>query len=328
MNTHAPIPVTVQASDGIIREIERLGFKYDYEPQFDLTNVDASRRVQVREGGHYVPKDLREQYAAQMRESNQFPAIVVTRDNYIVDGNTRIEACRANKLNFFHCLILRVEWDRSDDALKNKLRALAATCNQLGGQRLTMPEAKAAAAHLIALGWTAGNISRALGLTPSLTDRVRREVAGRARLKVVGIKGNGFSDKAATILGATGMRHLRDSAFKHLAFLLRDANLSQKETIDIAKEVVAAQSDEEGEEILRRHRAEMEQRIVDHSLTGNGRPSGAALFRRILGQILAHDGKEENLVERETARIEEHVEKLRRAQRVLHNVMLAQEDIG
>jgi hypothetical protein len=49
-----------------------------------------------------------QRYAVQMRHST-FPPIVVTDDDYIIDGNTRIGAARANGRHDFPAIIVKAE---------------------------------------------------------------------------------------------------------------------------------------------------------------------------------------------------------------------------
>src|SRR5215831_15489384 len=108
------MPPTATRKPAAIVEVERLGFKYQEIAQYDLTQLDKSRRVQVRDPNHYAPKDAVERFAIQMQHS-QFPPIVVTADAWIVDGNTRVGASLLRDNKFFPAIELEIAWTNSSE---------------------------------------------------------------------------------------------------------------------------------------------------------------------------------------------------------------------
>ena len=92
-------------------EIERVGFVYTEEAQYDLTGLNEAKRVQVRDLAHYAPKENVGRYAVQMSQS-AFPPIVVTKDGYLIDGNTRVAARRVRKEMFTPAFVVDVDFTR------------------------------------------------------------------------------------------------------------------------------------------------------------------------------------------------------------------------
>ena len=153
-------PIPVRAEPSVITEIKRLGFKFYEEAQYDLSRVSVDRRVQVREAKHYAPKDSVARYAIQMAQS-KFPPIVMTSDDWIVDGNTRVGAALTREMKFFPAIVLDIAWGTASTKQQNELHALAATLNAQNGVPLTAGEIREVTPKFIALGWKAEQIGRA-----------------------------------------------------------------------------------------------------------------------------------------------------------------------
>ncbi len=295
-----PSTSTTQTEPIAVTEIERLGFTWTEVAQYDLSKLDPdTRRVQVREVGHYAPKDTRDRFAIQMKHS-QFPAIVVTSDGYIVDGNTRIAACRLNETPFFPALVVGVDYmgRTTTEKQKNELVALAATLNANAGQPLTAKETREATGAFIELGWKADQIARAIGLRPASVTAVRKEIDAEAKLTRVGMDANG-SLKGASLraLGAKDVLALNDVPFKELATLAADAGLNASEIVSAAKEARQTGSDVEQARVLGKLRAEFGDRIRTRVLTGTGRPPVSRQLRQHLGFVTKFAGREQELIE-------------------------------
>ena len=95
MNLQTPI----KPSTPVTAEIERLGLSYHEDQNFDLNRLSKDRRVQVRDSDHYAPPERVEEYANQMAQTI-FPPIVVTSDDYLIDGATREAAYAIRKQRF------------------------------------------------------------------------------------------------------------------------------------------------------------------------------------------------------------------------------------
>ena len=310
-----------------IREIERLGFKFQYVPQYALADADpAKRRVQVRESDHYAPPAGVKAFAQALKGGVVFPPLVTTIDNFLVDGNTRVEAGRQNKMPHFHALVITTPYEKASPETRDKFIALAATLNQLNGVRLTLAEAKMAAIALIRLGWTIPNIQRSLGLNQGLVYRISREQEALQRITRLGM----IAPAAAYLsnAGTKQMLALNDEPYKRLILLMTDANLRTREIKEIAEEAKNAGSDQAANDVIKKHRDALEQRILDHALTGNGKPSKGAKFRQAMGRVLSYEGNEADGVEHVENQRVEHTELLERAKLVLEKVITLQREVA
>lgn len=322
--------VTPAGQPKAVVEIERLGFSYTEVAQYDLTQLmsvakgeDGYGRVQVREVGHYAPKESVERYAVQMNHV-EFPPIVVTRDRWIVDGNTRVRAKLYRKEKFFPALVLDTTYEGASQRRQDELHALAATLNAQNGVPLTAKETRSVVRTFISLGWLNEQIGRAIGVKASTVTQVRKEIDAERKLEKVGlVGGDGDAIRGAALraLGAKDVLALNDVPFKMLAELARDADLNAKEIIDTAKVSKEAGSDKLAMDKLRDLRAEMRDRIQQKTLTGVGKPPVSRQVRQHLGNVVKYEGREDELLETDPDVSAKHIAALEKAIAVLTKVL-------
>lgn len=288
-------------------EIESLGFTYTEEAQYDLTKLDEiKRRVQVRDVGHYAPKDNVGRYAVQMSES-VFPPIVVTRDAYLIDGSTRLAARRVRKEKFAPAFVVDVDYVRATTGQKGKLVALAATLNAQNGEALSPAETRRAVRAMIELDFTNDQIARRCGVKAPVITMIRKEIEAEAKLARVGLPVESVRGVSLRALGSKDVIALNDEPYRELATLTADANLNAVEIVEMAKKAHSAGSDAGALAILAELRAESKSRIDEHKLTGKGRPPMPRQLRQHLGFITRFAGHEEDLVETNPDFAEQHL---------------------
>lgn len=305
-----------------IAEVERLGFRWHLEPEYDLDQLHETRWVQVRESAHYAPKEAVERYAAQMMGTT-FPPIVVTQDNYGVDGRTREQARRMRKEKFCTAIVLEEKFEGATPKRKDEMFALAATLNSLNGTALTSKEIRVAVRKFIALDWNTEQIARAIGAAVGVVTQVRKEIAAENRLSRLNVDPNESKLSGATLraIGSKDIVSMNDEPFKGLASLAGDAGLNAKEISEIGKELRDAGSDAAALDIISRERAEMEARIRERKLTGRGTPPASRMLRQRLGWVNRFMGTEHELVEKAEAAEINHLESMEKAYRVLGNAI-------
>lgn len=323
-----PATSTIQPKVTAVVEIERLNFGWDEVADFDLTRLSPDRRVQVREVSHYAPKESVQRYAIQMGEV-AFPPIVVTSDDWIVDGNTRVGAKLLRKEKFSPALVLDVAWEKANEKAKAELVALAATLNQTNGVPLTSKEAREVATRLVSLGWKTEQIGRAIGAKPATVTQVKREIAAAAKLRRVGMDPNGSIGGASLrALGAEKVVDLNDVPFKELATLAAEAGFNAGEIGSTAKELREIGSDTGAVDRVQALRVEMADRIKERELTGVGKPPTSRQLRQHLGFVTKFVGREQELLETDPNVHEMHVEALSRSVAVLTEVLRMQKGTG
>jgi hypothetical protein len=307
----------------VVVEIERLGFGFTEEAQYELAGLSVDRRVQVRESKHYAPKETVDQFAVQMGET-VFPPIVVTSDGWIVDGNTRVGARIQRNEKFTPALVLNVNYVGAGERKQDLLHLLAATLNAQGGVRLTRAESRDVVIRLIRLELTTDNIARAIGMRAADVSAVKREQDAIDKLAKVGLSAQGVPATVLRALGSSKVADIHDVPFKELAELSMDAGFNAKEVNDAAKAIKATSSDEESLEVLKGLRTENGDRIVQKRLHGTGKPPMSQIARMRLTWLDRYAGREQELLETDPAVAPKHIEALESAIRVLSEVVRQQ----
>lgn len=313
----------------IIAEVERLGFEWELMPQYDTTQLDMDRRVQCRETKHYAPRETVQRYAVQMA-AKPFPPILVTRDKWIVDGNTRIRAKELQRKKggdvFFPAVVLHADYENASRKQQNLLHALASTFNASNGVALTNKESREDAVRYLELGWKHDQIEVALGLTSTAITQVRREIDAKARLNRVGITPNGqFKDTSLRALGTKEVLNLTDAPYRELATLTADAGLSGKEITTAAKEARATGSESGALEKIETLRTELNDRIREKTLTGRVQSPLSRKLREHLTFVTDYAGREDQLIETDPKVNAIHIETIGRAIDVLNEVLRMQQ---
>jgi len=319
--------LTATPKSSAIVEIERLGFAWREEAQYDLDQLDDTDRVQVRDSEHYAPKAQVAQYAVQMGQT-PFPPIVVTSNHWTVDGNTRKGARKLRKEKYTAAIILDAEFGKNAK-IDARLHALAATLNQTGGQRLTPVEAKAAAKKMLAGGesWKPEQISRAVGIKTATVAQVKREMAAEAKFAKVGFTGEAnMSRSVVNAFGSADVTVLNDVPYKKLAELAADANLTASEVNEIAREMKATGSDAGMIAHVDAKRGEMSERIKEHALFGSGKPAPSAMLRRSLGTVTKYAATPAALVEHAPAAAADHLKVLQDVIAILQAAAVLQQE--
>lgn len=321
-----PTPATPGVNDKAITEIERLGFKWTLVPQFDLDRLSPDRRVQVRESDHYAPHAMVERYAVQM-DKNEFPPIVVTANDWIVDGNTRIGASLRRKQTHFPAYVLNARYDPEDPATEKtraELDALAATLNQQNGQSLTHKEARVLIRKLIAMDWLADQIGRAVGVTKQTVAAVKKEMAAEERLAKLGLRNGAIAGPSLRALGSETVLALNDEPYRQLTTLAVEAGLNTSEILDAAKDARATGSDVAALTKIADLRRESDERIKEHELTGGGKPPPSRMLRARLGYIAKYEDNPRIFVETNPSEAARHITEIERTLAVLEAVVRLQ----
>jgi len=269
-------------------ELNRLRFNVKEIAQMDvIARVSKDRRVQVREADNYGKKEEVTSYAAQMGQS-VFPPIIMTLDDYLADGNTRVEAAKVRGDRFLPALVIQENYATADPRRKLEFHMLAATLNNQNGRRQTSKEARKTLVDALKLGWRVEQIVRALGTKATEVTKVKWEVDARDRLEKVGMQ-NGQVRATGTSLRALGkpvVLALNFEPYRALASLAMDAGLNASEILTIAKEAKATGSDQAALDHIAQVRLENDERILNYTmLEGPSKPPVARQLRQRLGFI-------------------------------------------
>jgi hypothetical protein len=300
--------------------IDALGFGWTIDTNFNLKRVDPSRRVQVRDEDNYAPKANVKAFQIQM-ESSVFPPIVVTSDDWIVDGNTRVAARIARKDGFCEAIVIDRAFGSGTAKVKGEIMSLAAQFNQSNGQRLTNKEVRSTTLELIRAGFTSDMIAQIIGVKGSAVGNLKREEAAFQRMTKLKIDSSNFDSGFLRAFGQESVVRMNDAPFKDLVDLAHVANFKSAEIKSVADEVIAAGSDQAAAQLLAEQRLNSAQRIRDHRMYGNGKPAPASRLRQTLGYVNGFDGDPGKLVEQDPSAVDKHVEVLKQSITVLQAVL-------
>lgn len=305
----------------VIELIEKLGFKWEFEDRYQVP-TDLSRRVQIREEANYTPSDRVSTYARAMKDGSKFPPVVVTRDNFTVDGNTRFAALRKLGWRDVQAVVLSESYENAPQRKKDALHLLGAAFNVQNGKGIDRDEIRRA----IETVCSDPNVSivhaaSLLGVTSQVVTNTMSEKKGRDCIhRLTGKEPNGAFKVAAlrTIAGASN--RMTDPVLTAIISLTQDAGLLSGEIKSLVEDVTKERSEADQLKVVDRWRLAREDQISAYKQGGKVRPPYSAQLRQRLGFVLARTS--DDLVERNPELQAEHIERLVRAISVLNDAMV------
>jgi hypothetical protein len=311
------------AAKEILREVTKIGLEGRYVPKFPIDPLDPDNRVQVRLDNVAPPENVNS-YAAQMKAGAEFPPGIVTLDNHIVDCNTRVKAAKKLNLDEFPMIVIQASYDSASEDVKAKIRILGTLINQKGAQRLKSKETIAAIKDCLRLEYSIRRITEITGQSSTLVNKYARRRKASARFATLGM--NIPLAENLEVYGSAEFEALNDEPFKNAALLSLDAGFTHREAKAFAAELKLAGADDKALEMIRRRRAEDEERIRNHAMTGSGKPSKTSQLRQILGQVTSLSRKvtAQDLVETNETQQIDHLARLNEAVDFLREVQKLQ----
>ena len=277
-------------------------------PEFEIDKIRRDPTVQVRSGQHIAPKDRVDEYTQQMRNGAQFPPILLYKPDILIDGNTRIAAAKRVGRKTFPAIIVNARRPEMG-------KILAASVNQMGGERLTSEEAHEAAQLMMQEGYPDPAIARELGRDMTQVRRWRAERDVREHAERLGLT------EAVNRIPATALRTLiavpHDEPFADLAKLFSDVRPTVNEAKEMVTKVAQAPSDADALKVIETLREE---------LAPEGPPPHRAnvnrevnLARAAIGNLLKFDGRA--LAALDPAKRDEDLERWTKLEGVVRQVL-------
>lgn len=303
------IPNLPKAAD-IIRQIELLNFTWKFETQFDISSVDIDTRVQVRNGSNVAPKEMVDLYAVSMKY-DQFPPIVVTSDNKVIDGNTRVAAKKKMGGDvFLPAIVIKTDFNKADGQTQLKLTHLGYRLNGTNGKPLDKAELLRHARIMLNLGLRVEEIGKD-GINENQINNLKREMAAEDKLKTAGVNikfdeescqwnVDGEQVKATTLraLGKQQNLNLPTAPFRELADLAVKAQLRDCEITALSKAAVDTGSESGMLDTIRHERTHLNDRINEVALTKKlPKKSNSDMLRMWLTALAKLKGSEDTAVE-------------------------------
>jgi ParB-like chromosome segregation protein Spo0J len=232
----------------IIAKLREWNLVYEIVPDFPLSRVRRDEQSQVRQLSHIAPALRVEEYAQQMRNGAMFPPILLMRPDVLIDGNTRLKAAQRIGRQSFPAIVV-------DTKTRDMAVILAASLNQMGGERLTPEEAHEAALLMMRSNYPDMAIARELGRDISQVRRwrIQRDVQNRA-------ESLGLAEQLQHIprgsLGAlASLTH--EEPFVQTARLLAEVRPPEKQAKEMIAEIQQAPSDQAALAVVARMRDDL-----------------------------------------------------------------------
>ncbi len=283
-------PVTVLPPDWtfapIVAKLREWNLTYEIAPDFPLSRVRTDEHSQVREQQHIAPAHRVEEYIQQMRNGALFPPLLLMAPDLLIDGNTRMKAAQKIGRQTFPVIIV-------DTKTREMALILAASLNQMGGERLTSEEAHEAAMRMMHADYPDGAIARELGRDIVQVRRWRNQRDTELRAQRLGLSEEVKNIPRGTLGALASVSH--DEPFVEATRLLSEVRPVEKQAREIITEVIQASSDEAAKEVIARYRDD---------LSPAGPPPRAAtrsdlpLVRAAIASIVKHEDGLDRVVNR------------------------------
>lgn len=308
--------------------IEKLGFsdwQFSYEHP---TPPDVNRRVQIRDARHYAPTEEVTKMAAALKRGDDVPPIVVTADDYLIDGNTRVRAAHRAEFPHMRAIIVNERWETASDSVKRRLYGLGAGFNARNGRGIDRNEVREVVLKIAAdPNYDATRIAALLGVAERMVRDILAEQRARDRAERAGVHVNGSVPASQLRRLGGASEKLNTAPYVELVKLTQDAGLAVSELSELITRVRGADSDEAAMGLLAKEREVRREQIQEFTASRKSRPSEAAKLRQRLGFILDYEANPARLVERSPNFGPQHRDQLAKAIEILQRVHGEQVDI-
>ena len=169
----------------VVDLVERFGFHWEFDYERPMPNL--GRRIQIRNEKHYAPPAMVTSIRDAMKRGEKLPPVVVTQDDYLLDGSTRVTA--AQRIGFPHiqAVILDVTYESAKESEKRRLAALGAAFNARYGKGIDREELRGAVEQIGSdPTYTATRIAALIGVTDTVVQSLLAEKKARARAEKLG----------------------------------------------------------------------------------------------------------------------------------------------
>jgi hypothetical protein len=298
------------------------GWTFEYEYKLP----DENRRIQVRTEEHISPPAQVILYRDAMKRGEKFPPIIMTKDNFIVSGNTRVAAARKAGFPDIQAIVLKEAWEGSPPDVQRRLRLLGAGDNTRHGKGIDHTEIRDAVLFVGAnSGYDATQVAALLNITAPTVTNIFNEKLALDHLKGLGV------DVPVGSLGLSQLRKLganvlkiHDEPFASLTRLAQASKMSPTELGTVIDKVKATGSDEAAMSLLKEEWS-ARQDAMDMVASTGGKVTKTKSFelRESLKFVLEHNAAD--FIEMNQEFAPEHVDQLQRAIALLQQAVELQE---
>lgn len=297
-----------------VDRIEAQGWKWHLESIYPIEKLSQDRRVQTRGfgSGRWCPPEERDRIATAM-EYNSLPPIIVTRDDWLGDGNTRVGAYVKRKIHDVPAIVVDFDWGTATDLERKRFKTACASINAAHGRPPTKSERRTMVADMLALDYRLELIAGETGVPESQIKAIKQEQLAEQRIEDVGLNINGdLQVSAMRALGKQDAVILHDKPYRELVKVVADAGLASKDVSELVARAKRAGSDEEAVKVFEQAREDAKDQIILRRMTGKVKVPPSRKLRQAMGGVLKWEGQERDVVEVRGELAEEHISMLNR----------------
>lgn len=313
----------------VVEMVERFGFE-DWKLDYEFPTPDGTKKIQIRSEEHVAPRAEVAKIKAAKKRGEKFPAIVMTSDGFIVDGNTRDAADLSNGNPYTVALILDQKYEGATESQLRALTALGAAFNARHGKGIDKQEIRRAVMRIAEdPNYTATRIAALIGVSETVVTALINEKKARDRAERLGLHVNGsLSGTKLKLLGRQA-ETLNDEPFLQLFRLAEDTGMTQGELGDVIKRAKEEKSDAGALKVLQEEREVRKDQIQQYKLTNKAIPTAATLVRQRLGFILNnYSGNPHDIVEYTPGKSQEYKDMLEKVIILLERALAEQDMVG
>lgn len=309
----------------IADQIEKLGFKWEFNYQYPLPHPDKVQRLQIR--AIPAPPPEVQKYAAAMKRGDAFPPGVVTRDGRFVDFNTRAKAAWKTNRRDFPVFVISTSYESASETERERMFLLGAAFNSHGPKPLTRSELAELVGKIRDKDWTAERVAELLSVTTSRVTAVFAQRKAEQRAQRLGVSFNGsVTSSSRSMLGQRGEK-LNDQPFAAITRLAQDAGLTNEELRDLCNRVQAETgSDEEKVAVVDAERNARQAQIENYRATSRRRPPLSSETLKRTRYLEGFTGKVIDLVDYNPNTGVDYLASVERAAQVLTELAQAQRE--
>jgi hypothetical protein len=313
------------AQDAVAR-VELMGFQ-GWKFLANSTLVERNKRLQVRDIAAHAPHNEVARYAAALKQGDLMPPVIMTRDGYLVDGNTRTEAARRAGWDHFPAIMLDVAYEGAPEAMIKQLTTLGAAFNLTHGRGMSRQNVERVILTVANPGDKAQEIARKLHIPVYTVQSALNITKARERAERLGVDVSDEKRLTGSHMALMGGRNNRytDPVFAEFLSLVRDARYSLKDSKELGSRIEALGSETEKLALITAER-DARHDVIRGTAT---KPSLAAKLRQSLGFTIANGDVPGNLVELGPVNTRmDHKRTLYDAVDILMKVITQQENLG
>jgi hypothetical protein len=268
-----------------IRQIWKHGFTGDLVEGLTVASIKTKGGLQVREEKWLAPPHKVAQYKADMLNGAIFPPMIVTRDGYPVDGNTRLQAYLGLGVKTVTVFRLHVDFANATANQIKDLEELGTGMNGANGEGMKKGNIERLVKRWYAPGDTPRTLAEKIHFPEASVRRIFKIEEGRAWLARLGVTDPDYRLKGGHYEAfASWDQKMTDVILASVATLARDAKFTIPETIELGQQVIDLKS-----EVAKLDYIDEQSRANEDRRKGlASKPSPAGQFRQALGHVTAY----------------------------------------